>query len=387
MNKSKGKHAENRHVKRKKIKEYNNEKDSKKTTNRIVNEMHTSSMSGIDMVDIVKETDTSDELVKLERSYTKEELEEMIEVIKSDIQEERDKSRKTKKQGKLHKKRIKNEKEKIINEKLKEKQYIKEHKIEKTKNKNPIKKFALGIVELILLAIIAFSGYKITIWIKDNNENNTIKEELESVVIETTNEEEKEIKNNLLNAQNYTINFYKLQQNNKDVVGWVKVNNLEIEYPVVKTIDNEFYLDHNLNKNLNGAGWIFADYRNKFDGTDKNIVLYGHNRKDGSMFGTLKYAQKEDWYKNEDNKNVVFITPDGKYNYEVFSAYTIETEDYYIKTSFKTGEFDQFIKRLKSRSVYDFGVEVGEDDQILTFSTCAGENYRTVLHARKVREE
>ena len=169
-------------------------------------------------------------------------------------------------------------------------------------------------------------------------------------------------------------------------VGFIKVNGTDVRHIVVQSSDNEFYLHHNFEKNWNNAGWIFADYRNKFDGTDKNIILYGHNRKDGSMFGTLKYAQTEEWYSNEDNRIVVFITPNEKVNYEVFSAYTIQTEDYYITTKFKDGEFEKFVKKIKSRSVYDFGVEVGENDQILTFSTCAGENYRTVLHAKKVKE-
>ena len=178
-----------------------------------------------------------------------------------------------------------------------------------------------------------------------------------------------------------------LRKTNPDVVAWVKVNNMQIEYPVVQAKDNDYYLTRNIKREYNGAGWIFADYRNSLDGTDKNIVLYGHNRKDGSMFGDLKDSQTPEWNENEDNQYIVYITPDEKCNYEVFSVYNVGEEDYYITTKFRGGEFERFINKLKSRSVCDFGVEVSEDDSILTLSTCAGPDYRTVLHAKKVIEE
>lgn len=384
MNKRKGKHAISKHEKRKNVNEYSIEDSNENFFDDKLNELHANSVPGINITNVVKETDSSDELVKLKRSYTKQELEEMIEVIKEDIKEERRKDKKRQK-GRRY---AKSEKKEIApKESIKEKNTnIEERKSSKKKEKKSKKRnFFVIIIELILLCAIAFSGYKIVLWLKDNNENNTIKDDLESIVI-TTSEEGKE-ESGMLDAKNFNINFFKLQQTNNDTIAWVKVNNTSIEYPVVKTTDNDFYLNHNLYKNINGAGWVFADYRNKFDGTDKNIILYGHNRKDGSMFGTLKDTQTKKWYENPDNKNIVFLTPDEKYNYEVFSAYTIQNEDYYITTSFKQGEFGKFVNRLKSRSVYDFGVEVGEDDQILTFSTCSGENYRTVLHAKKIEQE
>ena len=260
------------------------------------------------------------------------------------------------------------------------------HAETKTKKKriSKNKKITLAIVGIILIGVAIFSGYKIFEWAIENNQNNGIKDELKSAVVENTNELAGE--NKKLDAKNFNIDFDALKNTNSDVVAWVKVNNTQIEYPVVQAKDNDYYLTRNIKKANNGAGWIFADYRNKLDGTDKNIVLYGHNRKDGSMFGDLKDSQTEGWYGNEDNMYIVYITPNEKSNYEVFSVYNVGEEDYYITTGFRNGEFDRFVNRLKSRSVYDFGVEVGEDDSILTLSTCAGPDYRTVLHAKKVVE-
>ena len=81
-----------------------------------------------------------------------------------------------------------------------------------------------------------------------------------------------------------------------------------MEYPVVRSTNNSFYLNHSFDKSKNLAGWIFADYKNKFDNTDKNIVIYGHNMRDDSMFGSLKNILNSDWYDNEENTNIWFFS-------------------------------------------------------------------------------
>ena len=106
------------------------------------------------------------------------------------------------------------------------------------------------------------------------------------------------------------------------------------------------------------------------------------------MFGTLKSTLNEDWYKNEENHIVVFVTEKGTYYYQVFSTYSIKPEDYYINTVFKTDdEFNDFIKTIKSRSIYDYGIEVSKEDKILTLSSCISDgSKRVVLHAKLLKE-
>lgn len=244
----------------------------------------------------------------------------------------------------------------------------------KVKNK---KNILIFILQLIFLAIFIYSSIQIIIWYKDNKKTNSLKEELsEAIVIDTANENEE---------GKYNIDFDNLKEKNKDAIAFLKVNGTNVEYVVVKGNDNKYYLNHSFDGKYNIAGWIFADYKNKFDGTDKNIVVYGHNRRDGSMFGSLKKALKEEWYKKEENRKIVFITENESCIYEVFSIYQIEKEDYYIRTNFSKDEFTDFIKTIKSRSINDFGVEVSEKDSILTLSTCANDNrYRVVIHAKKI---
>ena len=149
------------------------------------------------------------------------------------------------------------------------------------------------------------------------------------------------------------------------------------------------YKDIDNNSFYNSLEWdkiSYADYKNKVDGTDKNLVIYGHNMRDDSMFGSLKNILNDDWHNEEENKYVTFVTENDNSIYEVFSVYQVADEDYYITTDFKDNEFNDFIKTIKSRSKFDFDVDVNENDNILTLSTCANNNkYRVVLHAKKIK--
>ena len=168
--------------------------------------------------------------------------------------------------------------------------------------------------------------------------------------------------------------------------GWLTVKSTKINYPVVQYRDNDFYLTHSFDKSYNSAGWIFANYINRFDGTDKNISIFGHNRRDGSMFCTLKDTLKKEWYTNSENYYITFDTSHGMEIYKVFSNYQIEAESYYITNDFADdAEYETFLNTIKNRSIYNYGTEVSAHDSIITLSTCANDNtYRVVLHAVKI---
>lgn len=241
------------------------------------------------------------------------------------------------------------------------------------KNKS---KFLLILLQIIFVAIFIYSGYHIINWYKENKENNEILTQMsETVKIEKDED----------GTNYYKIDFEKMKQTNEDIVAWIKVNNTKVEYPIVQGDDNSYYLTHSIDKKYNAGGSIFVDSQNKLDGTDRNIVIYGHNRRDGSMFGTLKNALNKEWYDNEENKYITIVTPNGESKYEIFSIYQIEKEDYYIKKNFTDEEFKSFIDIIKSRSVKDFNTDVDENSKILTLSTCANDNkYRVVIHAKEI---
>ena len=245
------------------------------------------------------------------------------------------------------------------------------------KNKKKLFNVVMRIIELIFLILLVYSSINIFKWYNNNKENKQIINEIaESVTInEDTNEEKK-----------YKINFEELKQKNSDTVAWLKIENTNIEFPIVQANNNSYYLTHNFDKEYNVAGWIFADYKNKLDGTDRNIVVYGHNMRNNSMFGSLKDVITEEWYNNEENKYITFVTENEYQTYQVFSVYQIKTEDYYIKTEFKSNEFTEFIDTITKRSKKYFGINVSKEDTILTLSTCSNNNkYRVVLHSVRVK--
>lgn len=240
----------------------------------------------------------------------------------------------------------------------------------KEKNK---KNIIIKIIQLFLIICMIWSIIYIIKWVKENNKTKELKTKIDkAITVDETN--------------SYKVDFEILESTNSDVVAWLKVNDTAIEYPIVKTSNNDYYLNHSFDKTYNNAGWIFADYKNKFDGTDKNIVIYGHNRKDQSMFGSLNRVLKKEWYENEENYTINLITKEKELQYKVFSVYQIPDEEYYIKTTFANKEsFKQFINTVKSRSIYNFNTEIDENSQVLTLSTCGvSSKSRVVLHARLI---
>ena len=226
---------------------------------------------------------------------------------------------------------------------------------------------------VVFVGLFIFSSFQIICWFLNNRENKKINETTHKYIIKGGKEK-------------YSIDFKKLKDLNEDTVAYIKVNNTNIDYVVVQGKDNEYYLSHNFNKEYNKSGWIFADSSNKFDGTDRNIVIYGHNTVDKSMFGSLKFILEENWYKNENNRTVILVTENGLEKYEIFSIYKIDNEEYYIQTNLQDdSKFEKFLKTIKLRSIYNYGTEVSIDDHILTLSTCSNSGKkRVVLHAKKI---
>ncbi len=182
------------------------------------------------------------------------------------------------------------------------------------------------------------------------------------------------------------VDIDKLINQNKDTVGWINVNNTNINYPFVQTKDNKYYLKHAFDRSWNEAGWVFLDYRNNKDFSSRNNIIYGHSRLDKTMFGSLRNVLNDDWYNNKSNHVIRLSTQSENTMWQVFSVYKILEESYYITTDFSDDtEYSKFLKTIKNRSVHDFGVGVSSDDKILTLSTCSSNNKRIVVHAKLIK--
>ncbi len=171
---------------------------------------------------------------------------------------------------------------------------------------------------------------------------------------------------------------------NPDIVGYLKVNNTNVDYPVVISKDNKYYLKKNLYQEDDRNGWIFMDFRNSDKYLNDNTIIYGHNMYySGVMFGTLHKVLNASWYNNPENLVISFNTMYETMNWQIYSIYTIPKTSDYLKVSFDTPQLkEEYITMTKNRSIKDFGVDVTSSDKLLTLSTCTGNNDRLVIHAK-----
>jgi len=308
--------------------------------------------------------------------------------------------------------------------KKRDKKYFEENNIrfkinysKEYKNNNFLKELNIKMFASIILMIIVVSGIVLSINLyQQYKDQNKIEDELldiedilnEAEVYTTIDDNESDIEyideNTVENVEETTTKkkgssyssayytnfeqvFEKLLSINNNTVGWLSINNTKINYPVVKADNNSYYLNHDFYKRKNSMGWIFMDYRNNANELDQNTIIYGHNIKQGIMFGTIKNMMNSSWYNKVSNLTITFNTPTKNMKWQIFSLYQVnETEDY-LKTEFATiEEFREFINLIKSRSKKDFGVEIADDAKILTLSTCFTTGTRHVVHAVLIEE-
>lgn len=191
-----------------------------------------------------------------------------------------------------------------------------------------------------------------------------------------------------INMPLISVDFNSLIEKNSDTVAWIALNGTNINYPVVQATDNDYYLYHAYDHSDNQAGWVFMDYRNNPIEFSRNTVIYGHGMNNNTIFGTLRYIVESWWYNNPDNHIVKLSTPTENTLWQVFSIYTIPEETYYIQTDFTDNEeYNNFLSKLKSRSIYNFNAELNENDKIITLSSCYNNELRVVLHAKLIKRE
>ncbi len=186
------------------------------------------------------------------------------------------------------------------------------------------------------------------------------------------------------------VDFDKLKSVNEDVVGWIYVDALpDISYPIVKGKDNQTYLHQTYEKNYNFAGTIFVDYENSGDFSDCNTLVYGHNMKNGSMFGHLKKFREDDKLYKQD-KYFWILTPERNYRYEIISAYTTGVNsDTYTLFKGPGEEFEKYLETIKGYSeIKTDDTNLTIKDRIVTLSTCTGnESTRFVVQGKRVDAE
>lgn len=185
-----------------------------------------------------------------------------------------------------------------------------------------------------------------------------------------------------------------LKKENQDIVGWIEIEGTNINYPVVQGTDNQYYMKHTYNKENSKDGSIFLDKSYDWNIPSSNLLLYGHNNKNGTMFQNLLKYKDESFYK--EHPNIRFTTINDDCQYEIMSAFLSKVyyEDeqnvfryyYFINANDET-EYNNYIEESKKASLYDTGKSAEYGDPLLTLSTCSyhTEDGRFVVVARKIK--
>ncbi len=239
----------------------------------------------------------------------------------------------------------------------------------------------IPIVLIIISIIIGISIYKEKKETKSNNNENILEE------IEVPKEEITETKSERM------LQLEQLHKENKDIIGWLEIPDTNINYPVLHTNNNDYYMNHNYKKEYYLNGSLFLDKDFDLINGSTNYLIYGHSPKDGTMFDDLiKYA-KEDFYKT--HKTIIFTTLEEESKYEVVAAfysrvyYQSETNVfryYFFVNANNEKEFNNYISNAKKASLYDTGITPKYKEQLMTLSTCSyhRENGRFAVVLRKV---
>lgn len=278
----------------------------------------------------------------------------------------------------------------------------------KEKMNNKIKKIKLKwkniiliLIFLILFITLNISIYNIIKWKLDSNKTN---EEINTIQENTNIEEVKDNKGteiikqakkipkenpywDYIKMNMIDVNFDNLKKINSAVVGWIKVNGTNINYPFVQSKDNKYYLTHSFNKSYNNAGWVFLDYRNN-NINNRNTIIYAHGKADKTMFGTLRKVLNNGWINNTNNYVIKISTEKENSLWQIFSIYHIPTTNDYLQTEFKDErEYQRFLNILKNRSNHNFNTSITSNDTILTLSTCYNDSEKMVVHAKLIKKQ
>ena len=273
-----------------------------------------------------------------------------------------------------------------------------EYYLEKQRKNKSVIKFT---VIASCFAIVFASITMIILKVSSDSKSNSLKSELEAAnkdnafVFTTIKQPEiqSQVTIDTLETPKILMDYQDLYDKNEDLIGWIRIDDTNIDYPVVECEDNEFYLSHNFNKKNDANGTIFADYNCSIFPRSKNLILYGHHMKSGKMFANLEKYDSYEFYMN--HKTFTFDTIYEHATYEVvfvFRDYVYASDatdfKYYEFVDVNSEvEFNSYIEELKTKSIYNSNVNVTMDDELLTLSTCdyMQANGRFVVMAKKIK--
>ncbi len=249
------------------------------------------------------------------------------------------------------------------------------------KQNKKLKIAVLGILIFIFAIGIGYIGYYIYNNLKSQNDD----------VLSNIAVDDKQITETKTER---ILQLEELKKQNNDIIGWIEIENTIINYPVLQCEDNNFYMTHNYKKEYSAEGSIFLDKDYNWELPSSNLLLYGHNNKNKTMFAELLNYKEESYYK--EHPTIRFTTLAEDKTYEIIAVfksrvYYKSEKDvfryYYFINAENEEEYNNYINESKKASLYDTGKTATYGDQLLTLSTCeySQEDGRFVVVAKKVQ--
>lgn len=179
------------------------------------------------------------------------------------------------------------------------------------------------------------------------------------------------------------VDFVELKKKNPDIYAWINIPGTSVDYPVLRREDdNSYYLNHTVDEKKSIYGSIYTENYNDTDFADFNTVIYGHNMKNGTMFGNLKKYRDKSFF--EQNQYINVYMPGRIMKYQIFAAYVWDNRHILLSLDFSNEDIreayiDMILSTRKMNANINSGLPVTKDDRIITLSTCTGNDEERYL--------
>ncbi len=244
-----------------------------------------------------------------------------------------------------------------------------------------------GLFIPVGILMIAVAGYVLASTQMDYKNSNDLYEDLNREYASMQPETETGTEKPKADWKAFNVDFDKLKKTNPEVAGWLYFENEDISYPIMYSGEDDKYLHTAMDGTKAVAGSIFVEGKNNPDFSDSHTIIYGHNMRNLSMFGKLRYYYREkDYYK--DHQYFQILTESAAYRYRIFAYENVRADSFIYSVPFAADDsFEEFIGKLYGLSLRDTGVKATREDHIVTLSTCSTTGNRFVVHAVRVGEQ
>ncbi|MBR5156624.1 MAG: class B sortase [Clostridia bacterium] len=216
--------------------------------------------------------------------------------------------------------------------------------------------FLKSVLFTAAVITLAFSSYKLYSYNKEQDYNEKVAEKVVSARLPEQ-------------TAPISVNFKELKQENNDIIAWIYCEGTPINYPVVQAEDNSYYLSRRIDGAYSASGTLFADCLNKGDFTDNNTIIYGHNMKNNTMFGTLVKYTNQQYF--DEHKQMYILTPDRQYKVRLVAGATVNGTSPICKLPLENEYKDTFVSELIKKSTFKADYMFSPDDKFVMLSTCS----------------